>query len=143
MIYRLAQAVSSAAALTTSEKGELSLSTTLTGMAIVFGVLVLLTFLITLFGWAFRGTGAGASDKTPKTVPPPKQEKPAPKAPVQPIVKTDKGEDGDELAAVIAAAVWAYGQQNGKQLAVRSVRRARTGRSAWANAGIADVTASF
>lgn len=142
MIYRLAQAVSSAAALTTSEKGELSLSTTLTGMAIVFGVLVLLTFLITLFGWAFRGFGAGTAKKTPKPAAP-KPVKPAPKAPVQPIVKTDKGEDGDELAAVIAAAVWAYGQQNGKQLAVRSVRRARTGRSAWANAGIADVTASF
>lgn len=126
-------------ALTTSEKWQLSLSTTLTGILIVFSVLVLLTFIISLFG-KFGG-------KKKKAAAPAAQAVPAEAVAIvtAPPAATEK--DDDELLAVIAAAVYAYGEGSGKSYQVQSVKRAqgqqKQGRSAWASSGVLDNTRSF
>ena len=54
-------------------------------------------------------------------------------------------EDGieEEVVAVIAAAIAAMGASSGKKLALRSIKTAKSSRSAWAAAGIADNTRPF
>lgn len=118
-------------------KGDTMLVTTITGMLIVFAALILLIFIIWLFGKFF--SGAKKTEKTETAV------KAAAKAsPV--VLPTATAQSNDDIIAVIAAAVAVYGESEGKKYAVRSVRRAanNTGvRSAWAAAGIAENVRSF
>ncbi|HNX15407.1 MAG TPA: hypothetical protein PK854_11125 [Oscillospiraceae bacterium] len=62
-------------------------------------------------------------------------------APVSPIVSA--AGEGDELIAVIAAAVYAFGESTGKTLAIRSVRRIQDRRPVWASAGVYENTRPF
>ena len=118
-------------------KGDTILVTTLTGVLIVFAALVLLIFVIWLFGKFFSGV-----KKTEK-----KAEKASPvrSAPIASPVVLPAVQSNDDIIAVIAAAVAVYGESQGKKYAVRSVRRAANtgGRSAWAAAGIAENVRSF
>lgn len=126
----------SEAALSLSEKSSVALSTTLTGLVVVFLTLILLTFVITLFGKIVGGLSkkpAAAEKAAPE-----KAEAPAPAA--QPVVEEESA-DNDELIAVISAAVYAYGEASGKQYVVRAVKP--SGRSSWAAAGVAENTRAF
>lgn len=119
---------------------------TITGLAVVFlGLLILIAYLI-LSGKIFvaiGNRGKSAKKGEAKSTPAPKPAaKPAPpKAAALP-----PAEDEDEIAAVIAAVIAAMSAADGKNYAVRSVkpvRRGGSGRSAWAQAGMVDVTAPF
>lgn len=122
---------------------------TLTGLAVVFlGLLILIVYLL-LSGKVFvaignRGKSAKKSEAKPAaSVPAPK---PAAKATVPKAAPSAPVEDEDEIAAVIAAVIAAMSAVDGKNYAVRSVkpvRRAGSCRSAWAQAGMSDVTAPF
>ncbi|MBE6847365.1 MAG: hypothetical protein E7503_04440 [Ruminococcus sp.] len=116
---------------------------TITGLAVVFLGLLILVVYLTLSGKLFVRLGIG--QPKPKKAP----AAPAPKpvaAPKPAVPAAVAGEDEDEIAAVIAAVVAAMSTADGTAYAVRSikpVRRVGSGRSAWAQAGMADLTAPF
>jgi len=114
----------------------------ITGLAVVFLALVILIAFVWLMGKIFS-IGSNKKKITPepaKTVPVPVKA-----APVQPSVVNNT--DNDEVIAVIAAAVAAMGQADGKNYKVKSVRAVsnnnRASRSAWSMAGLQHNTAPF
>jgi len=111
---------------------------TVTGISIVFFVLILLVFVMYLFGKAASPGGKKTAKKAEKTVA--AEQKPSSPPPVAPSVPA--GEDEGELIAVIAAAVQALGEATGKRYAVRGIRPSGA-RSAWAAAGIYENTRPF
>ncbi len=126
----------------TAEKslGDIITVTTLTGMLIVFAALILLIFIIWIFGKLFSGVSK-ADKNTEKKPAPVKSASVA--APV--VLPAATAQSNDDIIAVIAAAVAMYGESEGKRYAVRSVRRSANngGRSPWAAAGVAQNVRSF
>ena len=123
--------------------GELSAITTITGVVIVFAMLLILVFMICIFGWVSKAVKKDGSKKDGTSAP--KKEKKAvkqlaPKA--APVTASATGDD-DEIIAVISAAVAMMYEGTGKTAIVRSIRPAVSGRSAWANAGIRDNVRAF
>lgn len=118
---------------------EMALNVTICGLAIVFGALIMLVILISLFGKLMdvinKKAGAAKAAKIETAAAPAPVPAPAPAA----------GGDDDELIAVISAAVSAMYDGSGKQFAIKSVRPARRAgeRPAWAAAGLRDNTRSF
>lgn len=112
----------------------------LTGLVVVFFALILLIIVVWAFGKIF--------DKTPKKAPAPKAA-PAPAAPAAPQITVaapaPAGEDMDELAAVITAALAVVLAEEGssKSYVVKSIKRVRDGGSVWRNAGLAENVRSF
>ena len=109
---------------------------TVTGIVLVFAILILLMLIITLEGKIFDGMAA--KKKAAKEPAAPKAAaKPA--APVQqaaPAPVVEEGIPGDVVAAIMAA-IHAMG--NGKYT-LRAVRRGTNG---WGKAGVNDTTAPF
>jgi sodium pump decarboxylase gamma subunit len=109
---------------------------TITGIVLVFAILVLLMLIIMLEGKIFDGMAA--KKKAAKEPAAPKATaKPA--APVQqaaPAPVVEEGIPGDVVAAIMAA-IHAMG--NGKYT-LKAVRRAANG---WSKAGVNDTTAPF
>ena len=109
---------------------------TITGIVLVFAILVLLMLIITLEGKIFDGMNAkkaaakAAAPKAPAAKAVPVQQAAAP-APV-----VEEGIPGDVVAAIMAA-IHAMG--NGKYT-LKAVRRAANG---WSKAGVNDTTAPF
>ena len=97
---------------------------TITGIVLVFAILVLLMFIITLEGKIFDGMAAKK-----KAV----KEPAAPKAAAKPAVPVQQAAP----APVVEAAIHAMG--NGKYT-LKAVRRAANG---WSKAGVNDTTAPF
>ncbi len=113
----------------------------ITGLAVVFLALVILIVFVWLMGKIF----SIGSDKKKITAEPAKPIVPIKTAPVKPAAVNTA--DDDEVIAVIAAAVAAMGQAEGKTYKVKSVRAVnknnRATRSAWAMAGLQHNTAPF
>ena len=106
---------------------------TITGIVLVFAILVLLMLIIMLEGKIFDGMAA----KKKEPAAPKAAAKPA--APVQqtaPAPVVEEGIPGDVVAAIMAA-IHAMG--NGKYT-LKAVRRAANG---WSKAGVNDTTAPF
>ena len=119
--------------------------TILTGVVVVFGVLILLTAIFVLFGKVMV-----ALKGKPKDGPAP--DKPAPAKPaavsaVKPAAPVSSAGDSEEIIAVISAAVAAMSAADGTTYAVRSIRRAdgrsRSERPVWAAAGLLDNVRPF
>ena len=113
---------------------------TLTGIVLVFLILVLLMAIITLEGKIFDSMDAKKkaskeADKAAKaaSVKPAAAAQPAAAAPAPQV---EEGIPGDVVAAIMAA-IHAMG--NGKYT-LRAVRRSKNG---WGNAGVNDTTAPF
>lgn len=120
---------------------------TMSGILIVFSMLVFFVFLFTAFGKVVSGLEerkkkkaaakeAKASQPAAKPVEVKKAAAPAP-APV-----AEEGIPGAVIAA-IAAAVAVMGEADGTTYTVRSVRRERSARPVWAAAGIIENTRPF
>ena len=120
-------------------KGELSAITTFSGIAIVFGMLLILVIMIAIFG-LFARAGKGKSDKKAKAEKMPKVKKIAEPSLVKNAVNAS---DDDEVIAVISAAVAMMYEGTGKKAVIRSIRPSSVGRSAWANAGVRDNVRAF
>ena len=109
---------------------------TITGIVLVFAILILLMLIITLEGKIFDGMNAkkaaakAAAPKAPAAKAAPVQQAAAP-APV-----VEEGIPGDVVAAIMAA-IHAMG--NGKYT-LKAVRLAANG---WSKAGVNDTTAPF
>ena len=109
---------------------------TITGIVLVFAILVLLMLIIMLEGKIFDGMAA-KKKAAKETVAPKAAAKPA--APVQqaaPAPVVEEGIPGDVVAAIMAA-IHAMG--NGKYT-LKAVRRSKNG---WGKAGVNDTTAPF
>ncbi len=116
---------------------------TLSGLLIVFCMLVLLVLLIAGFGMIMvKLTGKPKAAKKEKTV---KAEKPK-KAPVvekvSKPVSTVAADDDDVIAAISTAVMMMY-EGTGVKPVIRSIRPVVSQRSAWKMAGIANNTRSF
>lgn len=108
---------------------------TITGIVLVFAILVLLMAIVTLEGKIFDGMNVKKA--AAKAVPKAPEAKPT--APVQqaaPAPVVEEGIPGDVVAAIMAA-IHAMG--NGKYT-LKAVRRSRNG---WSKAGVNDTTAPF
>ena len=109
---------------------------TITGIVLVFAILVLLMAIVTLEGKIFDGMNV---KKAAATAAVPKAPEAKPTAPVQqaaPAPVVEEGIPGDVVAAIMAA-IHAMG--NGKYT-LKAVRRSRNG---WSKAGVNDTTAPF
>ena len=109
---------------------------TITGIVLVFAILVLLMAIVTLEGKIFDGMNvkkAAAKAAVPKA---PEAQPAAPEQQAAPAPVVEEGIPGDVVAAIMAA-IHAMG--NGKYT-LKAVRRSRNG---WSKAGVNDTTAPF
>ncbi|MGN0537988.1 MAG: OadG family protein [Acutalibacteraceae bacterium] len=122
---------------------ELALNLFLAGFVIVFAVLVVLIFIVKIYSTIVQSVTGAAKKK--------KEKKEAAKVTVQNVTETptltetDTAEDEDgisgEVVAAIAAAVdYIYGEKPHK---IKSVKRTKSARSAWAAAGLRENTRPF
>ena len=114
--------------------------TVLTGLVVVFIALILLILLLTLFRNIFGSVGHKEGEKpAPKPV-----RAPAPAAPAKPAPVILSDDDGEVAAAITAALAVILAEEGaGKTYAVRSIKRVRTGRSAWGTAGLTENVRPF
>ena len=129
-------------------KFTISASMLLTGFAIVFGVLLLLIFIIWLYGTIVSNAqNKAAQRKADKELQKQKEEiktekiqpKPLPAVEKQPSVESNA--ISDEIVAVISAAVYTmYGSK--QKVKIKSIKR-RKQKSAWANAAILENNQPF
>ena len=114
----------------------------ITGLAVVFLSLVILIAFVWLMGKIFS-IGSGKKKITAEPAKPI-----APVKTTAPVNQTvTNAADNDEVIAVIAAAVAAMGQADGKVYKIKSVKAVnknnRAARSAWSMAGLQHNTAPF
>ena len=110
---------------------------TITGIVLVFLILVLLMAIITLEGKIFDSMDAKKkAAKEAAKAPAAKPAAPVQQAAAAPAPQVEEGIPGDVVAAIMAA-IHAMG--NGKYT-LRAVRRSKNG---WGNAGVNDTTAPF
>lgn len=110
---------------------------TITGIVLVFLILILLMAIITLEGKIFDSMNAKKKAAKEAAKAPAVQ----PAAPVQqaaaaPAPQVEEGIPGDVIAAIMAAT---HAMGNGKYT-LKAVRRSKNG---WGNAGVNDTTAPF
>lgn len=123
-----------------SEHVDMMWSTLVTGIVVVFLILVLLVFILWAMGKVLnikkkpKNTSAEAAASV--------QAAPMPVVNEPEIEEYD--EDDGEIIAVIAAAIAAYGEADGKQYRIASVKRKEKSlRSNWSAAGINENTRPF
>ena len=116
----------------------LSLTVLLTGVVVVFAMLIFLTIIIKVYGTVIYN----ASKKRMKNTKP--KEAPAPvsaPAPAPAPIEVEEGISGEVVAAIAAAAYMTYGVSVS---AIRSVKRAASNpRSLWGEAGRLENTRPF
>lgn len=120
---------------------EFVASVVISGLVIVFIALIILIVFVALFGKIFDSINAkqkkAVKIKTEEPVSiPAKTSAPAPVPEIEDGI-------GDEVIAVIAAAVAAMGAQTGKKFALRSVKHSMSSRGAWGNAGVNESMRNF
>ena len=121
---------------------------TIIGLLVVFFALLILVAILYCSGSIFKAAKP-AQKKPAEQKSAPAKPAPKPAAPVKAAAApapAAAAEDESEVIAVIMAAISAMSAADGKQYRVRSVTpvtRGGSGRSAWAQAGIADLTRPF
>lgn len=137
------EAVTEAAGRIPAENVDLMWSTLVTGLVVVFLILVLLVIVLWALGKVMNIQRR--PKKAQKTEPQRAETAPVPVSP--PVVEEElEEEDDSEIIAVIAAAIAAYGEAEGKQYKIASVKRKEKvlgSRSNWSAAGIAENTRPF
>ena len=133
-----------AAGMSVSEKFNISFTVILTGFVVVFAVLILLIFIIAIYGKIVSSAQNKSKEKkakaeAEKAAKATEKSAPAP-APVQKVAPSNGLTD--EIVAVIAAAVDStYGVGNAK---IKSIKKSpSSGRPAWGQVGVIDNTRPF
>lgn len=136
--------------LSLAEKGVSSAKVILTGFLVVFAMLIFLIIIVKIYsilvGKAQRsGLMIGRKKKFKKTKKADEAPKPAAEKVVvfgAPAREHESDEIPEEVIAVISAAVATmYG--GSEKVKIKSVKRSRAKRSAWANAGVLENTRPF
>ncbi len=115
----------------------------ITGLSVVFLGLIILILFVWLMGKTFTAIENRDKSKAPAEI---KAEKPQPiVAPVKQSSVKPASKSEDEIIAVIAAAVAAMGEADGKKYKLKSVKavRNKASRPAWSVAGLQSDTAPF
>lgn len=124
---------------------ELGLNVTVTGIVLVFSMLVLLVLVLILFGKisvALQKAGEKKKAKEREAVLNALSSEEVQDTPVAAVVASDDGLS-EELVAVISAAVASLYASSPKKPVIKAIKKSDVKRSAWANAGIADNTRAF
>lgn len=117
---------------------SLGINVTICGIVIVSAMLVLLVLILTISGSIF-----GAASKKPKAEKK-LQEKVVPVKTAAPVISVPVAADGDEIIAVIAAAVASMYEGTNVKPVIRAVKRSGGPvRPAWTAAGIYENTRAF
>ena len=120
-------------------------ATLITGLVVVFLILIILVAFLWVMGKLLnlnikKKPKAAKAAAAPAAAP----AAPVPAAPAPAPIEEYDDEDDSEIIAVIAAAIAAYGESEGKQYRIASVRkRDRSQRSSWSAAGINENTRPF
>ncbi len=116
-------------------------ATVITGLVVVFLILALLIFLLSIISWVSR-----LGEKREKKNEPEVKAAPAP-TPAAPVIEEaviEEEEDDAEIIAVISAAIAAYSAQDGNNYVVKRIKRSeKQPRSSWGNAGVQENTRPF
>lgn len=141
MVRLLAAEVTEASGLVPAENINKMWSTVVTGLVVVFLILILLVIILWALGKVMniqkKPKGGDKTGSAPETAFVPV---PVPAA----VAEEEYEEDDSEIIAVIAAAIAAYGEAEGKQYKIASVRRKEKAvRSSWGAAGVAENTRPF
>ncbi len=115
---------------------ELALNLFLAGFVIVFVVLILLILIVKVYSMIVQGITKAAKKKEKKEpIPQVVSEKTS-------LTETVEEEDisGEVVAAIAAAVDYIYGEKPHK---IKSVKRTKSARSAWAAAGLRENTRPF
>ena len=129
-----------------NERDIISLTILITGLVVVFSVLLLLIGLIKLYGTVVSKALESAENKkklqlAAVTTENTSENKPEIEETAGDVSQLDENGLNDEIVAVIAAAVVAaYGEGN---VRVKSIRRVPQSRPVWSTAGIFDNTRPF
>ena len=120
---------------------NLSLVVLISGLLVVFLVLILLTALIWCYGKIVSSVSGKGGKKQSGKEEQPKQAAPkaAPKASAS-VKKATSGIPG-EIIAVIAAAIASL--EGGGKYVIRGIKRSKPSRSAWGTAGVLENTRPF
>lgn len=118
--------------------------TVITGLVVVFLALILLILFVSLFGFIFDSIEEKKKQK--QNVPEQKETTPSQVNPVSEI-KPETSEDENEVIAAISAAVAMMAAHDGKNYAIKSIKRAvnqkRSSGSIWGSAGQRENTRPF
>ena len=117
-------------------------STVVTGIVIVFLILAILIFFLWAMGKIFQTIENSKKKKAEQKVVEAAPSTPETSVQAEEIFEDE--EDDDEIIAVISAAIAAYGEAEGKQYRISSVKkREKSQRSGWSAAGISDNMRGF
>lgn len=145
MLRLLAAEVTEASGTVPAENINKMWSTVVTGLVVVFLILILLVIILWALGKVMniqrKPKIKAAEAPAPAFVPVPV---PMPTDVAAAAAEEEYEEDDSEIIAVIAAAIAAYGEAEGKQYKIASVKRKEKAlRSSWGAAGIAENTRPF
>ena len=117
---------------------------TITGIVIVFGMLILLVIVLLIFG-VISSFASKIAQKKSERINKAQLEKMASVNYVEePVASAYNGPSNElEIVAAISAAVSMLYSGTGKKPVIKSIKKSGSRRSAWASAGIADNTKSF
>ena len=122
----------------------LSLTVLLTGLVVVFLLLILLTFIIKLYSTlVYKAQHRTKKPEDEGQESPQHSRAPAVPAAVAPALPVAQEGIPGEIVAAIAAAVDAYYEGSGVVHTVKSIHRSRCYRTAWSTAGIMENTRPF
>ena len=124
---------------------NLAINVTITGIILVFLMLLLLVFVLSIFGLISISLKKSVDKKTAKAREEVMAAMSAVKHEEETVSETLSDCDGlnQELVAVISAAVATLYIGSDKKPVIKAIKRAAGRRSAWANAGVLDNTRTF
>lgn len=143
MLSAFNSAVNNLAELSLAEKGISSAKVILTGFVVVFSMLVLLIIIIKIYSFIVgKAQSTGLKTKKKQALPEKPKAKKAPAVPENTAEPEGSGDIPEEIIAVIAAAVDSmYGGK--EKVRIKSVKKSRSRRTAWADAGVRENTRPF
>lgn len=124
---------------------SLAINVTITGLVLVFTMLLLLVFILIIFGWISTAIKIASEKKAAKA-------REALFAALSDdshleentnISQTENSTISNEIVAVISAAISTLYINSGKTPVIKTIKPSSGRRSAWGNAGVADNTRSF
>lgn len=125
---------------------ELALNVTITGLVLVFAMLLLLVAILILFGKISVAIQNAADKKAAKLREEALSAMAASDSDEEKTVATvvsDNDGLSEEVVAVISAAISTMYMGSGKKPVIKAIKKSAGRRSAWANAGISDNTRAF